>query len=173
MTDTVAVEFTDPAGDPLRIEWRTDALLALDPASAPEAPVWSLGGELDWDEVEALRVLSGRLADGRLIAIAALRPAGAAGHGDELRSGIVGRPGELEQLDEPLLSTEYGPDELPRRLGLEIHRDPDGLPLRVAGEATASTAAEEAGVRRVSTLLALRASGEAGTAVLDVLDRAS
>ena len=30
-------------------------------------------------------MLSGRLADGRLIAIAALRPAGADGHGDELR----------------------------------------------------------------------------------------
>jgi hypothetical protein len=173
MTEAVAVEFADPGGDPLRVEWRVDALAALDPVRAPEAPIWRLGGELDWDQVEALRVLSGRLADGRLIALAALRPAGAAGHGDELLSGMIGPPGELEQLAEPLVSTEYGGDQVPRRIGLELYRDPDGLPLRITAEATASTTSKDAGVRRVSTLLALRASGETGTAVLDLLDRAS
>ena len=91
---------------------------------------------------------SGRLADGRLIAIAALRPVGADGHGDELRRGLIGPPGELEALAESLLSTEHGADELPRRIGLELYRDPDGLPLRIAGEATASTAGEQANVRR-------------------------
>jgi hypothetical protein len=169
MAEAVAVEFTDPAGDPLRVEWRADALAALDPAGPPETPVWKLAGELDWDEVATLRVLSGRLADGRLLAIAALRPAGADGHGDELRRGMIGPPGELETLDESLLSTEHGADELPRRIGLELYRDPDGLPLRIAGEATASTAGEQANLRRVSTLFALRASGEGGTAILDQL----
>ena len=173
MAEAVAVEFTDPAGDPLRVEWRPDLLAALDPASPPETPVWKLAGELDWDEIETLRVLSGRLADGRLIAIAALRPAGAGGHGDELRRGMIGPPGELEALAESLLSTERGADELPRRIGLELYRDPDGLPLRIAGEATASTTEERANLRRVSTVLALRASGEGGTAVLDLLGRAS
>lgn len=173
MTEAVAVEFTDPSGDPLRVEWRADALAALDPVRAPEAPIWRLGGELDWDQVGALRVLSGRLTDGRLIALAALRAAGAAGHGEELLSGMMGPPGELEQLDAPLVSTEYGGDQVPRRIGLELYRNPDGLPLRITGEATASTTSEDAGVRRISTLLALRASGETGTAVLDLLARVS
>jgi hypothetical protein len=173
MAEAVAVEFTDPAGDPLRVEWRADLLAALDPASPPEAPVWKLAGDLDWDEVETLRVLSGRLADGRLIAIAALRPVGADGHGDELRRGLIGPPDGLEALAESLLSTEHGADELPRRIGLELYREPDGLPLRIAGEATASTTEERANVRRVSTVLVLRASGEDGTAVLDLLGRAS
>ena len=56
MTEVLALEFTGPAGDPLRIEWQADALAALDPATADGEPVWRLGGELDWDEIEALRI---------------------------------------------------------------------------------------------------------------------
>jgi hypothetical protein len=173
MADPLAVEFTDPGGDALRVEWQAEALAALDPGAASGPPVWELVGELDWDEVEALRVLSGRLADGRLIALAALRPAAAKGHGEELMGGVIGELGELERLAAPLLSTEYGADAQPRRIGLELHRDSDGLPLRIAGDATATTTADAGGVRRTSTALALRSAGETGTAVLDMLARAS
>lgn len=173
MAEVVAIEFTDPGGDPLRVEWRADALAAFEPGAAPRAPAWGLGGELDWDEVAALRVLSGRLGDGRLIALAALRPSGATGHGEELVRGLLGAPGELAPLAEALLSTEYGPDGAARRVGLELYREPGGLALRIAGDADGGATAVEGGVRRTSTVLELRGGAAAGVGVLDLLERAS
>jgi len=169
VTEVLALEFTGPAGEPLRIEWQADALAALDPAAADGDPVWRLAGELDWDEIEALRILSGRLDDGRLIAIAALRPAGAAGHGEEVVAGALGGAEGFDQLAEALLSTEYGQDGLPSRVGLELYRDDGGLPVRVAGDATATATRQEGPTRRVSAALALRSSGSAGVGVLDAI----
>lgn len=169
MTAGLALEFIDPSGDPLRIEWDSAALSALDPSAPGSAPVWALGGELDWDEIETLRIVTGHLDDGRLLAIAALRPAGAAGHGEELVAGALGDREAFDQLAEALFSTEYGPDGLPRRIGVELYRDDGGLPVRIAGDATASTTEVEGRVRRLSTALALRSSGAAGVGVLDVL----
>jgi hypothetical protein len=172
VSEELALEFTDPAGEPLRIEWRTEALAALDPTAQDREPVWRLGGELDWDEVETLRVVSGRLDEGRLVAIAALRPAGATGHGEEIVAGALGDSEALDRLAEALLSTEYGADGLPSRIGLELYRDGGALPTRIAGDVTATAASEQGGVRRLSAALALRSSGDAGAGVLDLLTRA-
>lgn len=167
----LALEFTDPSGEALRLEWETDALRRLDPADPQQAPVWRLGGELDWDEIETVRVFSGRLDDERLISIAGLRPRDGTGHDHEVVAGALATPEELERFEQALVSTEYGADALPRRIGLELYRDHGALPLRIAGDATATAVSEEGGVRRVSTALALRTSGSAGLGVLDVLSR--
>jgi hypothetical protein len=172
VSEELALEFTDPAGDRLRIEWRTEALAALDPAAQDREPVWRLGGELDWDEVEALRIVSGRLKEGGVLAIAAVRPAGAGGHGEEIVAGALGDPQAPERLTEALLSTEYGADGLPSRIGLELYRDGGGMPARIAGDVTATAASEQGGVRRLSAALALRSAGDAGAGVLDLLSRA-
>jgi hypothetical protein len=172
VSEELALEFTDPGGEPLRIEWRTEALAALDPTAADRQPVWRLGGELDWDEVEGLRIVSGRLDEDRLVAIAALRPAGASGHGEEVVAGVLGDAEAPDRLAEALLSTEFGADGLPSRIGLELYRDGGGLPARIAGDVTATAASEQGGVRRLSAALALRSSGGAGTGILDLLTRA-
>jgi hypothetical protein len=172
VTEVLSFEFTDPAGDPLRIEWETAALAGLDPSAPGAQPAWRLGGELDWDEVELLRVLSARLDDGALLAIVALRPAGAEGHGDDLVAGALGEDGALDRLGEALLSTEYGADGRPARVGLELYRDEDGLPVRINGDATASSTDDHGGTRRVSTALALRSGGTPGVGVLDLVSRA-
>jgi hypothetical protein len=172
MAETVVLEFTDPAGDPLRIEWDPEELAAM-VAPAPDAePAWRLGGELDWDEVEALRVFSGRLEDGRLVAIAAVRPLDAGGHGEEVVAGLLGDSTGFDPLAEALLSTEYQGDGLPSRVGLELYGESGELPVRIAGDVTATTGGEQGGVRRTSAALALRASGSAGAGILDVLTRA-
>ena len=171
VSEAIEVELTDPSGEPLRIEWRAEALAGIEPASPDQGPVWRLGGELDWDEVDALRIVSGRLDDGRLTAIAALRPSDARGHGEEAVAGLLGDSTALDPLAEALLSTEYGPDGLPSRVGLELYRDGGGLPARIAGDVTATAASEQGGVRRLSAALVLRSSGSGGTGVLDVLTR--
>jgi hypothetical protein len=170
MTEALALEFRAPTGETLRFEWQADELASLEPEPAAE-PVWRLAGELDWDEIELVRVLSARLEDGRLLAIAALRPAASDGHGDELVAGALGDPESFAQLEETLVSTEYGPDELPRRVGLELYATEDGLPLRIAGDVTSVASSSKRGVKRVSAALALRGSS-AGAGTLDLLEPA-
>jgi hypothetical protein len=172
VSEELALEFTDPAGEPLRIEWRTEALAALDPAAHDREPVWRLGGELDWDEVETLRILSGRLDENRVLAIAALRPAAASGHGEEIVAGALGDLQAPDRLAEALLSTEYGADGLPSRVGLELYHGGGALPTRIAGDVTATATSQQGGVRRTSAALALRSSGDAGVGVFDLLTRA-
>ena len=111
----------------------------------------------------------GDSTSGRLIAVAALRPAGADGHGEELVAGALGDLESFEQLAETLLSTEYGSDGLPRRVGLELYRSEGGMPIRVAGDATATADLDAGGVRRTSAALHLRAAGAAGAGALDIL----
>lgn len=171
MSEGIAFEFADSNGDPLRIAWSGDALAELDPALEDRQPAWQLGGELDWEQIEALRVLSARLGDERTVAVVALRPATASGHGDEIVTGALGDGEGFDGLEQTLLSTEYGPDGLPRRVGLELYREDAGLPLRIAGEATDTEISAEGDVRRLSAALELRCAGLAGVGVLDVLCR--
>ncbi len=169
VSEIVALEFESPAAERLRFEWPAAELAAFDPDPSREQPIWRLAGELDWDEIEAVRVLSGRLDEQRLIAIAALRPAGADGHGEEVVAGALGDLEAFEQLAETLFSTEYGSDGLPRRVGLELYRSEGGMPIRVAGDATATADLDGGGVRRTSAALTLRAAGAAGAGALDIL----
>jgi hypothetical protein len=171
MSAAVARVFEAPTGETVRFEWAADELAAIDASAPPPEPIWRLGGELDWDVVGAVRVLSARLDDGRLLAIAALRPAGAAGHGEELVAGALGDAESFEQLEETLLSTEYGPDGKPRRIGLELYASEDGLPLRIAGDVTEVASSNSGGVERVAAALALRGGGISGAGVIDLLER--
>jgi hypothetical protein len=171
MPEAVALEFESPAGEALSFEWGPGAFTDIDAAVAAAEPVWRLTGELDWDEVEAVRVLSARFDDGRVLAIAALRPAGAPGHGEEAMAAAIGDGDSFAGLEAPLLSTEYGPDGRPRRIGLEIDGGDDGPALRIAGDVSAVEVWSRAGVERVGAAVALRGAGMAGAAALDTLRR--
>jgi len=74
-------------------------------------------------------------SDGGLLALSAVRPPGASGHGEELVTAILCDPdGAPVEVSETLLSTEYGPDGVQRRATLELWTDgEDGQPLRGAG----------------------------------------
>jgi hypothetical protein len=154
------------------VEWDRDALAALAAGRDDVGAVWRLAGELDWDEVDALRVISGRLADSRTLAIAAIRPARAAGHGEEAIAGAIAGPDGLEALDEVLLSTEVADDGALRRIGLELYRDGDDLPLRLAGDAAENSATREGELMRRRAVCDLRAGdSRGGVALVEVLSR--
>lgn len=74
-------------------------------------------------------------SDGGLLAVSAIRPRGAAGHGEEQVAAVLcGPDGAPLEVSEALLSTEYGPDGVQRRATLELWTDEDeGQPLRGAG----------------------------------------
>jgi hypothetical protein len=166
MSEVVALELTSPSGEDLRVEWPVEAVTTVD-SEGPRA--WRLEGEIDWDEVEALRVLTASLGNGRAVALTAVRPAGAPGHGDELVAAALVSEGEVNGLDEALLSTEYGPEGLPRRVGLELYRPDDPVPLRAAGDVDEVSSRREGGVREVRATLTVRRDGSTGAGVLEIL----
>jgi YD repeat-containing protein len=168
----LVVSFTSPAGEEVRVEWDGEALGRLGRDRRAERGLWRLAGELDWDEVEALRVLSGRADDGRVLAIAALRPRGAAGHGEDAVGGTIVADGGAEELAEVLLSTEYVGEAEVHRVGLELYRTEDGMPLRAAADATGTESEVVGGVRRDRIALDLRLAGSPGAGLLEVLRRA-
>jgi hypothetical protein len=87
-------------------------------------------------------------ADGGLLALTALRPAGAGGHGEEEVAAVLCDPdGAPVEVSEALLSTEYGPDGVQRRATLELWPDEDGQPLRGAGTLISSASVRRAGLR--------------------------
>jgi hypothetical protein len=162
----ISVEFESPSGERLRFDWPLERLESLD--GTESEPVWERAGELDWDEIDLLRAFSGRLGDGRAVAVAALRPAGADGHGDDAVAGVLVTDGEPKALAATLLSTEYGPGGAVRRVGLELYPEDQGLPLRVAGDVTGIERLGEGGTERTRVALALRAGSE-GAGILDII----
>jgi hypothetical protein len=161
-----------------RVEWTTDGVRALGAAAAsgPQAPVWRLEGELDWDAFDSLRVVSAAFEDGRLLALVALHPAEAAGHDEAvLRGALVEPEGDVLELAEALLSTQYDSDGSPTRIGLELYTDPEAVPLRVAadrerGDETpqAERAEQE---RRAVIPMSFRMEGARGAGLLELVSR--
>ncbi len=88
-------------------------------------------------------------ADGGLLALSAVRPAGSAGHGKESVVAVLCDPdGAPVEVSEALLSTEYGPDGVQRRATLELWLDDeDGRPLRGAGTLISAGTVEHPGAR--------------------------
>jgi hypothetical protein len=87
-------------------------------------------------------------SDGGLLALSAVRPEGAGGHGDEAVAAVLcGADGAPVEVSETLLSTEYGPDGVQRRATLELWLDDEeGQPLRGAGTLISSAAVEHPGL---------------------------
>jgi hypothetical protein len=86
-------------------------------------------------------------ADGGLLALSAVRPAGTADHGAEEVVAILCDPDAAPvEVSEALLSTEYGPDGVQRRATLELWIDDDGQPLRGAGTLISSSAVHRPGL---------------------------
>ncbi len=88
-------------------------------------------------------------SDGGLLALSALRPAGAGGHGEERVTAVVRGPdGGQTEVSEALLSTEYGADGVQRRATLELWTEgEDSQPLRGAGTLIGAARVREAGER--------------------------
>jgi hypothetical protein len=168
MPETIAVELATPAA-PLGIAWRPEALRALGDAGADAERPWSLEGEVDWEGTAMLRIVSAAFEDGSLLGVAAFRPEGVQGHGDEAVSAILVREGgEPEPLRSALVSTEYGPDGLPRRIGLELRGDPETAPVRVAADRRGEVRTAGDGARQVAAM-EFRMEGTRGAGLCEIV----
>jgi len=88
-------------------------------------------------------------SDGGLLALSAVRPERAGGHGDERVAAVLCDPdGAPVEVSETLLSTEYGPDGVQRRATLELWVDgEEGQPLRGAGTLISASSVSHPGLR--------------------------
>jgi hypothetical protein len=100
------------------------------------------------DEAALRRSIGIVFSDGGLLTLTAVRPPGAAGHGEEEVAAIVCDPDAAPlEVSEVLLSTEYGEDGVQQRATLELWLDGDeGQPLRGAGTLISASAVHRPGL---------------------------
>jgi hypothetical protein len=154
------------AGESLSLVWDRDA---PEPPGEGPGSGWRIEGELDWEHAEALRLVSAVFDDGRALALAALRPKGASGHDRDSVAQHFERSGEEIAVAEALMSTEYDPDGLARRIGVELWVEPDSPPLRVAADREGELEITGDGIRREIARMSFRLEGVEGTGVYELL----
>ena len=170
--DPLVLELGPADGPALRLEWDVEALRELDAAPGHRGAdgalsTWRLDRKPDWERASALRVISASFEDGSLLGVAALRPRGAAGHdADAVGAVLVSAEGEVARLHEALLSTEYGPDDRARRLGLELYEDSTRPPLRVVADRVADA---RQGAGREQTKFRLKMEGISGAGLHELM----
>lgn len=161
----VADELSLSPGEGIQVNWDRAALAALGGGQAVDGR-GQLSGSLgpDWD---AVRIVSGATQDGSLLALCAARPAGAANHDtDAVAAAVVDPDGNLHEVEEALLSTEYAADGAVRRFGVELYRPGNDYPLRAAGDAL------PAGHTGEAVALSFRLDGSEGNALYEIVRRA-
>src|SRR5215217_1431049 len=99
------------------------------------------------EDVALRRSIGIVFSDGGLLALSAVRPAGAADHGAEQVVAILCDPDAAPvEVSEALLSTEYGPDGVQRRASLELWIGEEGQALRGGGTLISSRAVNRPGL---------------------------
>ena len=110
------------------------------------------------------------------LAVHAVRPAGARGHGEERTYAAVvdGEPPSTTAIEEARLSTGYDASGSPRRAGLELWPTEDSeFPRRATGEALCgATVLTDAGGRWDCAFLEWRMQGERGLGPYSIMRRA-
>jgi hypothetical protein len=141
---SIAVE---AAGSEVRLRW------------SPEERGWQIDSRPDWSRLEGIRLVSAVFEDGATLGVAAVRPRGARGHGDDaVAATFVDADGLRIATSEALVSVEYDAAGLPRRLGVELWPDQDSPPIRVAADRDAANAGADAPMA-----MAFRVDGVAGS----------
>jgi hypothetical protein len=136
--------------------------------AAAESP-WELQSEPDWGRLDGIRLISAHFDDGGLLAVAALRPRAARGHGEDVViARFIDAEGEETTTSDAFLSVEYDAAGTPRRLGLEVWPEPDAAPLRVAADRDVKAASPRADGRE-AVAMSFRLQGTPGTGLYEVL----
>ena len=166
MAEQISIEL-EPG---LRIAWRLEDVRRGLSGGDPPA-LWSIDSGLG-SRHSALRVLTAVTAPGTMLLLTALRPDGAGGHDVESpRAALIDGSGELTEVEEALVSTQYAADGTIARLGLELYREGEDFPLRGAGDAVESVSTDRGEYRHHEARLDFRLDGESGNAVYEILER--
>ncbi|HWC28293.1 MAG TPA: hypothetical protein VG474_17005 [Solirubrobacteraceae bacterium] len=133
-----------------------------------------LWGTPDWTRIELARTLSAWLGADRALTLAAVRPAKAKHHDEEVVGGFLIDGGEPAAIFDARLSTTYDGALRQRRAGLELWtQEEGGAARRAAGEAVCGTTVELGDLRLESAFFRWHMEGREGAGRYDVLRRAS
>lgn len=129
-------------------------------------------GAPDWERIELARTLSAWFEDGPAVALASVRPDGAAGHAEEAVGAYLAAPDAVTAIADPLLSTTLDGDGRQRRASMELWLDEDDTyPHRAAGEAVCGTTLDLGRLRLDCAFFHWRMDGREGVGRYDVLRR--
>ena len=128
-------------------------------------------GEPDWSRIEAARTVAAWPDAGSGLALATVRPQGAA-HADELAwAALLDEEGTV-RVEDPRLSTTYDAEGRQRRAGLELWVDGAEYPQRGSGEVICGSTLDLGQLRLDCAFFRWRIEGESGVGRYDVLRRA-
>jgi hypothetical protein len=111
--------------------------------------------------------------DGGLLALSAVRPDEAGGHGEEAIAAVLcSADGAPVDVSEALLSTEYGADGVQRRATLELWVDgEEGQPLRGAGTLISASSVRHPGLHADIAFFRWSVEGREGLGHYEVVRR--
>jgi hypothetical protein len=151
----------EAAGSDVRLRWSP---------GSPDSP-WELSSQPDWDRVEGIRLVSAAFDDGAALGVVTVRPRDARGHGDDsVAARLRDADGIHTASTEALISVEYDPARLPRRLGIELWPESDSPPFRIAADRGADDGHHEAGGRTAVPMI-FRLDGIEGRGLYETLRR--
>ena len=124
-----------------------------------------------WDELDAVRSISALVDEDNAVFALALRPRGAAGHGEELVHAAMLKDGELLEIEEARLSTVYDGDGRQRSAGLELWLPGEEFPRRGSGVVIAGSSLELRPVRVHAAVFRWRLDGREGIGAYELMLR--
>ena len=186
----------EPAGDGLKVRLsERDLELAVEPVAEPAQlsgavvrvcrvsgraegrPIACLGTIAEtlepprWEDLDAVRSVSALFDEGHAALVAARRPRGVPGHGQELVSAALVAGGDLLSVEDARISTVYDGDGRQRSAGLELWLPGEDFPRRAAGEVLAGTTLELPGLVVNASIFRWRMDGREGAGLYELTVR--
>lgn len=124
-----------------------------------------------WAELDAVRLLSGVFDEENALLIAARRPRGALGHGQELVVAHLLSAGELLAVEDARVSTVYDGQGRQRSVGLELWLPGEDFSRRGSGSVRAGLTLALDGLRVDAGLVAWRMEGRDGVGSYEITVR--
>jgi hypothetical protein len=124
-----------------------------------------------WRDLDATRSISAIFGPADALFVAARRPRGASGHGEEETIGWLLDDGQLHSFEDLRLSTIYDGEGRQRSSGLELWLPGEDLPRRAAGEARAGLSLALDGLRVHAAVFGWRMDGRDGVGAYELTVR--
>ena len=124
-----------------------------------------------WAELDAVRLLSAVFDEENALLLAARRPRGAQGHGQELVTAHILSAGELLAVEDARVSTVYDAQGRQRSVGLELWLPGEDFSRRGSGSVRAGLTLALEGLRVDAGLVAWRMEGRDGVGSYEITVR--
>ena len=124
-----------------------------------------------WAELDAVRLVAALFDEENAVLLAARRPRGALGHGQELVKAHLFSAGELLAVEDGRISTVYDGQGRQRSVGLELWMPGEDFPRRASGSVRAGLSLALEGLRVDAGVVAWRMEGREGAGSYEITVR--